>query len=334
MNKEFRSDEFYGLKYKEVENAREAYLYLADLINREGNTVKARNEYTNEVMNASVLIKNPRDKFIPVNALNLPFIYQEVFDILNENQPRIIHSREMLKKTMGFEKNMFFFGNENRQGNSRWSLLRLMNVLKDDKHSRKAILSYGSRRPKLHYPCLIYAHFIIRDNKLHLSLETRATSITMAWPNDVILFSTIQETLLGWLQEYYPELEMGQLLYKTVSMHYFSDSEGKPTWSQDLIPFKYDDNDTFKLTHKEWVQEMGVLYHYIDEYNKASEFEDIDAGLITTFDDIKDSFKPDRSYFKTNYFYKWALMIYYNMLVKFGNIDSVDYLKLWEYGEI
>lgn len=101
----------YGLKYVEVENARDAYTFLVNLIDKEGELISARNEWTKEVLNTAVLIKNPRDRFITVPSLSLPFIYQELFDIFNENQPRVIHSREMVKKTMGFDNNIMFFGN-------------------------------------------------------------------------------------------------------------------------------------------------------------------------------------------------------------------------------
>ncbi len=317
----------YGLKYAEVDNARDAYKFLTNLINKEGELISARNEPTKEVLNTAVLIKNPRDRFITVPSLNLPFIYQELFDIFNENQPRVIHSREMVKKTMGFDNNIMFFGNENRSGNSRWSLLKIRDVLRDDKNSRKAVISYGSRRPKVHYPCLIYCHFIIRDDKLHLTIETRATEASVAWPNDVILFTTIQEMMLGWLREFYPELEMGHLLFKTVSMHYFCDALGKPAWSQKLNEYDYKEMK-FDLTHSEWVRENGSLYHYVDEYMKAGPVEDIDNGIITTYKDI---YEPEPKYFKTEYFYKWALILYYATRAKF-NDEQIDFLKLWNNG--
>lgn len=315
----------YGLKYVEVENARDAYTFLVNLIDKEGELISARNEWTKEVLNTAVLIKNPRDRFITVPSLSLPFIYQELFDIFNENQPRVIHSREMVKKTMGFDNNIMFFGNENRQGNSRWSLLKVRNVLRDDKNSRKAVISYGSRRPKVHYPCLIYCHFIIRDNRLHLTIETRATEAIVAWPNDVILFTTMQEMMLGWLREFYPELEMGEFLFKTVSMHYFCDENGTRNWSQELTKDYTFKNMPFDLTHKQWVEENGVLYHYVDEYMKAGEVEDIDNGIITTLKDIQE---PDVTYFKTEYFYKWALVLYYATRAKI-NEETIDFLKLW-----
>jgi thymidylate synthase len=319
----------YSMKYAEFENARDAYSYVIELIRDTGELIQARNEWTKEVLNSSVLIKNPRDRFIPIMDLNLPYIYQEMFDVFNENQPRIIGNSTQMEKTMGDKNNSFYWGNENRQGNSRWSLLKIRDVLRDDKNSRKAVITYGSRRPKVHYPCLIYSHFMIRDDKLHMTVETRGTAISMGWLNDIILFTTIQEMLLGWLKEFYPNLEMGDFLYKTVSMHYYCDKDGNPTWTQEFdkdYTYKY---MPFNLTHKEWIQENGTLYHYVDECMKASKYEDIDNGTITTW---KDLYKPTREYFKTEYYYKWALTLYWATMSKFTNVN-INFLKLWNNGE-
>ena len=318
-----------SLKYTEVDNFRDAYVYLKDLIDKEGEIIDSRGVLFKEVLNSAILIKNPRDRFIPIKNLNIPYIFLEMFDVFNENKPRIKGDSLQMEKTMGDKNNPFYWGYENRQGNSRWSLLKIRDVLRDDKNSRKAIISYGSRRPKIHYPCLIYCHFIIRDDKLHVTLETRGTAISMGWPNDVILFTTIQEMLLGWLREFYPSLKMGEFLYKTVSMHYYCDEEGNPIWSTDFDRgYNYCDM-SFNLTHKEWVKENGVLYHYVDEFMKAAKYEDIDNGIITTY---KDLYKPNRDYFQSEYFYKWALVLYWFTMSKFIDID-IDYLKLWNYGE-
>ena len=300
----------FGLKYVEAASAKEAYKKLCKMIDKEGHYIEARNEPTKEILNAAVLIKNPRDRIIPIERFSHNFILQESFDILNENPPRVYHSKEMLEKTMGNSENIMFFGNEMRQAFSRWSLLKILEYFKEDKNTRKAILDLGNRRPVVHNPCLIYAHFLIRDDKLHLSAETRGTAISMGFTNDVFFFTLIQEIMLGWLREYYPQLEMGDFLYKTGSLHYYCDKNGKPLWSQDMgnvIPMP---SQPFDLTYSEYIKEMGVLYHYIDQYMKAYPEENIDEGKISTITDCQ---KPDRDLFSTGLFYSWALNIYKNL---------------------
>ena len=301
----------FGMKYIEADSAVDAYKKLCKIIDTEGHYIEARNEPTKEILNAAVLIKNPRDRIIPIERFRHDFILQESFDILNENPPRVYHSKEMLEKTMGNSKNIMFFGNEMRQAFSRWSLIKILDYFKQDKNTRKAILDLGSRRPVLHNPCLIYAHFLIRDDKLHLSAETRGTAISMGFTSDVFFFTLIQEIMLGWLREYYPELEMGDFLYKTGSLHYYCDEEGAPLWSQ-KIPKAMDNGlgqiqTSFDLTYSQYVREMGALYHYVDQYMKAHPEENVDEGKIST---VADCHKPSQEVFSTEYFYNWANHLY------------------------
>ena len=79
-----------AMKFKEVDNARDAYTWFCDLVNNEGEYVTSRGEQTKEVLHAGVLIKNPRDRVIPISNFNERFILQETYDILNENQPRVM----------------------------------------------------------------------------------------------------------------------------------------------------------------------------------------------------------------------------------------------------
>jgi hypothetical protein len=293
------------MKYKEVENARDAYKWFCNLINTQGEYVTSRGEQTREVLHAGVLIKNIRDRVIPISNFNERFILQETYDILNENQPRVMHSKEMLEKTMGNSTNIMFFGNEMRQAFSRWSLFRIKTLFEKDKFTRKAILDLGNRRPVVHAPCMIYAHFIIRDNALHMSAETRGTEVSMGFVNDIYFYTIIQELMYGWLKETYPDLKLGTFFYKTTSLHYFTDDKGGPLWSQDFTK-EYFVKGNIDIKYDEYISEMGRLYFYVDQMCKASETEDIDAGKIIKYSDV---LKPRYTVFNTGFFMKWAQLL-------------------------
>lgn len=294
----------YEMKYFEVENAAEAYTTLAKEIDEKGEIIVSRGEPTKEILNAAVLIKNPRDRIINIENFKPQFILQEAFDVLNENPIRVIHSREMLEKTMGNSKNNLFFGNEMRQAFSRWSLEKIFKLFEKDKNTRKAVLDLGNRRPVVHYPCMIYAHFIIRDNKFHMTAETRGTAISMGFTNDVFFFTLVQEILHGWIQEIYPEVELGTFMYKTISCHYYCDEDGKPTWNQEILrTAKTRPTPPINLGYADYLKDMGVLYHYVDSYCKSNEKDDIDNGLYRTYNDIP---FPRKEYFKSEFFFNWA----------------------------
>ena len=66
-----------SMKYNEVESASAAYMWFCDLINKEGEYVTSRGEQTKEVLNAAVLIKNIRDRVIPISNFNERFLKKE-----------------------------------------------------------------------------------------------------------------------------------------------------------------------------------------------------------------------------------------------------------------
>lgn len=347
----------YSIKSLSAKNAAEAYTKLTELVNTQGEFIESRNEATLEVLNVAIEIENPRDRIINISNFKLPFILQETFDILNNNQPRAIHSKQMLEKTMGNSSDPMFFGNELRQALSRWSLVKVRDRFIKDKNTRKAVLSLGNRRNTKHTPCMIYSHFIIRDNKFYMTAETRGTAVSMGFVNDVFVLTLVQEIIYGWLLEYYPDLELGTFLYKTVSLHEYVDVvksldavsalsttlsnqiNGKETNNEELFNSKYiptwDQTINLynkvivpiNLTYKEYLQDMGILYHYVDEYMKSTEYEDLDKGDITLTTDL---LKPDRKLFNSEYFYNWANVLYYKSCGP--ATDESIYLKIFMEG--
>lgn len=297
----------FNMKSFEATSAAEAYLELSSYIEAKGTKISARGKMTKEVLNVSCLIKDVRDRIIPISKFDEGFILQETFDILNENQPRVSHSKEMLETTMGTSSNIMFFGNELRQACSRWSIRKLVNTLVEDKNTRKAVLDLSNRRPVVHTPCLLYAHFLIRDNKLFMNVETRGTAISMGFIHDVYFFTILQELIYTSLLYYYPELKLGQFLYKTGSLHMYIDEDDKPLWSTDFISY-IDETKMPEMTTKSLhdnIREMGSLYWSVDEYMKAKEHEDIDTGVITTWSDIERG-----SYCKTPFYKHWNKRLY------------------------
>ena len=292
-----------------ADSASDAYTQMCGYINKLGKPVAARGEPTLEVMNVSCLIKNPRDRIIPIDNFNEGFILQETYDILNENPPRVAHSKEMLEKTMGTSSNIMFFGNELRQACSRWSLRRIVDCFVEDINTRKAVLDLSNRRPVVHTPCLLYAHFIVRDKRLHLTVETRGTAVSMGFINDIYFFTLLQEFMLGWLQEYYSELQIGHFLYKTCSLHAYVDNYNEPLWNQnfkkEMLRTMPQLSGQYTLNYEKWLSEMGKLYWAVDEFMKAKQYENIDKGDITTWSDIK-----EKSFCTTELFKYWNKKLY------------------------
>ena len=61
----------------------------------------------------------------------------------------------------------------------------------------------------------------------------------------------------------------------------------------------------YSLTYDKWVSEMGRLYWSVDEFMKATKYENIDTGDITTWTDIQ-----NESYCNSELFKYWNEKLY------------------------
>ena len=216
------------MNVKTCASAASAFEWIRDTIYSKGYIHESRGKTTKELMHVMVEITSPELSIIPIVSYNWDFISQEVRDIMTENQVSAIHSKEMLEYTMGSADAKFFFGAEVREALSPWSLDAIYELFKQDKDTRKAVLDLGNRKPEEHIPCLSFSHLVIRDNKLHCTLETRSTDLAFGYPYDTVLFTVMQRYMLHRLQEIYPELELGSFFYKSICMHYYLNDDNKP----------------------------------------------------------------------------------------------------------
>ena len=206
----------------------EAFNWLRYTISEKGNIIESRGTRFKEVVQVFVEILRPEYCRIPIDSYNEDFITQEVADILTEKPVSAIHSEEMLKYTMGDPKAKFFYGGEVREALAPWSLDKLQRLFEDDINTRKAVLDLGNRYPREHVPCFTFAHFMIRNNRLNCTVETRSTDLVFGFPYDIFLFSTVQRILLERLKELKSDLTLGTLCYKSISMHYYVNASNEP----------------------------------------------------------------------------------------------------------
>jgi len=105
------------------------------------------------------------------------------------------------------------------------------NALVNDKETRRSIMIYN--RPSMQYDynkngksdfvCTLSHQFMIRNNKLESIVGLRSNDFFRGLFADFPWFSTIQERLLNDLQEVYPELEMGKMIYIPNSLHVYEE---------------------------------------------------------------------------------------------------------------
>ena len=100
-----------------------------------------------------------------------------------------------------------------------------IDCLRADKDSRKAVaFIYGkddSKPGSKDHPCTLSLQFIIRDNMLHLITHMRSNDVWLGVPYDIAFFTIVQEFMLLWVWETYPEVKLGPYIHNVGSMHLY-----------------------------------------------------------------------------------------------------------------
>ena len=106
-----------------------------------------------------------------------------------------------------------------------------LEVLKKDKTTRNAIIVYN--RPSIYKDykrdgmhdmiCTMYSHFFIRNNKLMMVHNMRSNDIRYGFIcSDLAWNCFVYQNLYEDLKETYPDLEVGQIIWTSDSMHLYS----------------------------------------------------------------------------------------------------------------
>ena len=105
-----------------------------------------------------------------------------------------------------------------------------VNSLKADKDTRQAILRFSL--PEHHFPnnkdfvCTSHANFLIRDNKLSITVVMRSNDIVKGLIYDMVWFISLIDKMKEELKDVYPDLQTGTYRHLSHSMHmYTKDTE-------------------------------------------------------------------------------------------------------------
>lgn len=97
--------------------------------------------------------------------------------------------------------------------------------LKLDKNTRQAIAFLN--QPKFQFAgnkdfvCTMYLNFWIRDNKLNMKVQMRSNDIFYGLTFDAPFFAFVHQHVKLWLNEKYPELELGTYYHCADNVHFY-----------------------------------------------------------------------------------------------------------------
>lgn len=109
----------------------------------------------------------------------------------------------------------------------QWARDSLIN----DRDSRQAFLRFSLPEHQWagnkDVTCTMHGNFLIRANRLHLTMVMRSNDIVKGLPYDMPFFCSLQEQMRDELSVVYPGLEMGHYTHFAHSMHLYERDMGK-----------------------------------------------------------------------------------------------------------
>lgn len=104
-----------------------------------------------------------------------------------------------------------------------------LSALLDNKLSRHGIMIYT--RPSMHkdwmrdgmsdFVCTNAVQYFIRDNKLNTVVQMRSNDVVFGYKNDFAWQTYIRNSMFNDLSRFYPELEIGEIVWNAASLHVY-----------------------------------------------------------------------------------------------------------------
>jgi len=100
-----------------------------------------------------------------------------------------------------------------------------------DKDTRQAILRFNLPEHawdgNKDFPCTMHANFLIRDNKLNLTVAMRSNDLFFGTVFDFVFFISLMDKMIDELKGVYPDLEKGDYTHMAHSLHIYDRDEEK-----------------------------------------------------------------------------------------------------------
>ncbi len=234
---------------------------------------KPRGMFIHEDIGWRARIKNPKDRLIysPLRKWDIVYGLGEFLWYVsgNESLDMISYYAPSYKRFSDNKKTLYgaygprIFGEKIKpQSESGWK--SIIRTLKKDPDSRQAI-SLIWREKDMHedntkdYPCTVYLHFFIREEKLCMISNMRSNDIWLGVPNDIFCFTMLQELMASELG-----LKIGFYQHNDGSLHMYESTISK-----------LNSNPQIDLYTPSWVKhtEMNLISNFAEELKFLIKYE-------------------------------------------------------------
>ncbi len=218
----------------EEDNFTDLYKALMLKLLKDGIVTEPRGMKTYELMNANLVLTNPRERLLYSRVRKHSYTYASAeflwYLVGNNSLSFIEYYLPRMKEysddgvTVNSAYGYRIFGHHEDFPN-QWQ--NVMSKLLNDQDTRQAIITIHYQKdidkPSKDVPCTLNLHFMIRNNRLNMFTQMRSNDSYMGLIYDVFSFTLLQEHMLNLLRQHkdFPKLELGTYVHKSDSMHLY-----------------------------------------------------------------------------------------------------------------
>lgn len=272
---------------------------LADLMGPEGKKSNPGSNLTKEIIDVCIEVKNPLNCLYSnkIRSSQRKYIAAElIWYFLGRNDVEFISKYAKFWKTIqnkdgtvnsAYGNLIFREENEHMYTEYLWAL----ESLQKDIDSRQAVMHFNK---PIHqwtgnkdFVCTMYASFLIRNNKLRMSVKMRSNDVILGMPTDIAFFTVLQQQMLNHLRRTsYPDLELGTYSHVIDSMHIYSRDYEK---ALDMLHFPFEnvkmprlDNDLIDTIGSPTdILKKLELVHEFNNFEDHYTPNELDGKLVT-----------------------------------------------------
>jgi thymidylate synthase len=268
---------------------------LAELMGPEGKKSDPRSNSTKEMIDVCIEIKNPLNclYFNEIRSSQKKYIAAEfIWYFLGRNDAEFISKYAKFWKTIqnsdgtvnsAYGNLIFREENEHCYNEYTWALKSLQN----DRNSRQSVMHFNKPSHQWNgnkdFVCTMYASFLIRNNKLRMSVKMRSNDVILGMPTDIAFFTVLQQQMLSHLrQTTYPDLELGTYSHVVDSMHIYEKDFEK---ALDMLHYSFE-NRAMPILSEDLIDYTGSPLNILKKLELMSDFKRGDCfDLLQTHPD-------------------------------------------------
>ena len=213
------------MQYKICESLTEAWEHWYKLLSIQGKNDNSRDgEVCGEIINAVTVIRNPTLNILKSDIRNLPMRYavgELLWYLSGSNKlsaiKRYSKAWENLSDDGETVNSAYGYRIGKQFGFNQWEYVK--ELLKKDPNTRQAVIHIkdASNKPTKDTPCTVSLQFLLRDDKLNLTVYMRSNDIWLGFPYDVFSFTCLQILMANEL-----DVEIGEYTHIAGSLHLYA----------------------------------------------------------------------------------------------------------------